>query len=134
MYRFSAKQSGTEVEVAVINFLWRWLLTGPLDGDSHGLCGHDVTKVTTVVWTDDNHQIDVEKADGNENGEVYVLRTWAEVGFMVDDDDDYVDDWHDNNNNGEDDPWQQPVSVPLVDGQEDEDGKDEPQNDEHEGC
>jgi len=75
MYRFSAKQSGTEVEVTAINFLWRWLPTGPLEGDSHGLCGHDVTEVATVVRTDDYHQIDVENAYGNENGEVEVLRT-----------------------------------------------------------
>jgi len=51
---------------------------------------------------------------------------------MINDDGDDVDDGKDCNNNGEDDPREQPVSVPLGDCNEDEDGEDEPKNNEDE--
>lgn len=65
---------GTEGKVTSIMFSWRKRHpTGPPDGGSHGLCGNGIAKVTTVVRTYDNHQIDIEETNSYENGEVDVL-------------------------------------------------------------
>jgi len=102
---FQLKQDGTEVKghsdqlpvEKVADWSTRWW-------HSHCLCWNGVTKITTIVRTNNDHQVDVEETDGYEDGEVDILWTGVEVRLMFDNDHDDIDNWDDDDNNGYDDP------------------------------